>query len=112
LSDICCIQVYLLDCNFSSSYGFAGEEADFAAFEADYAVTGGVDSEVTAHSCTIAGALGGANLADYNLAGLDLLAAKQLNAYGCFWRYRRLLRVTYYFLVITRSSRATIWSSL
>jgi hypothetical protein len=70
----------LLDGNFGADNRFATKEADAALLESDDAVTGGMNGEVAADFSADAGALGHADLTDNNLAGLDFLAAEQLNA--------------------------------
>jgi hypothetical protein len=70
----------LLDSNFHARHAAARESADFAGLEGDDAVFGGVDGEVTAHFGAGTGTLGHADLADDDLAGLNFLAAKKLNA--------------------------------
>jgi hypothetical protein len=66
----------LLDCNFSSGDGAAGEEADAAGGELDDTIVGSVDGVVAAELGAFAGALGGTDLADDNLASFDGLATK------------------------------------
>lgn len=76
---------WLLNCNFSSSDGFTAEGADFAGFEVDDAVTGGVNREVAADFGADAATLGHADLANDNLAGFDLLATRNLDPEALAW---------------------------
>lgn len=70
----------LADSNFGPADALTGEAAEFAGRVRDDAVTGGMDGKVGTQHGTVAGALGQADLADDDLAGLDSLAAEELDA--------------------------------
>ena len=58
----------------------AGEMALFGLHEDNFAVDSGMNSEVAAHEGARAGELSSTGLADENLASLNLLATKTLDA--------------------------------
>jgi hypothetical protein len=74
------VTAWLLDSDFRTTNRFAGEVAESAGLESYDTVTCGVDGEVAAQLGAVAGALGEADLADDDLAGLNFLSAKQLDA--------------------------------
>jgi hypothetical protein len=61
--------------DFGTTNGFAGKPANLAGFEGDNAVFVGVYGVVAAQLGAGAGALGHADLANDNFAGLNFLAA-------------------------------------
>jgi hypothetical protein len=69
-----------LDSNFGAGDGTAAKQAETAGFVGHDTVTGGVDREVAANFGADAWPLGHTDLADNNLAGFDLFAAKQFDA--------------------------------
>lgn len=70
----------LFDGDFCAPDRLAGEALHFALLEGDDTVLCRVNGEVAAHEGAIAGDLGAADLTDDDLAGIDLLAAKTLDA--------------------------------
>lgn len=70
----------LFDGDFGAAGGAAAKQPDFAAGVFDYAVAGGVYGEIATQISAVTGSFGLSGLADDDLAVLDLLAAKQLDA--------------------------------
>ena len=75
----------LFDDDFGAAHGVAGKTAYAARLEGDDAVLGSMDGVISAELRAFAGALRHADLADNNLAGLDLLACIQLHAKALAW---------------------------
>lgn len=70
----------LLDGNLGAPDCLAGKGADSTLDELDHAVFIGVNGEVTASISAGTGDLSSADLANYHLAGIDLLSAETLDA--------------------------------
>lgn len=70
----------LLDGNLSAPDCLAGKGADSTLDELDYAIFIGVNGEVTASISAGTGDLSSADLANYHLAGINLLPAETLDA--------------------------------
>jgi hypothetical protein len=70
----------LFDSDFGATDAFAAKESDSAFAEFDYAIFGCMNREIAADKCADARTLGGAGLADDNLAGFDLLATGHFEA--------------------------------
>lgn len=70
----------LLDGNLGAPDCLAGKSADSTLDELDHAVFIGVNGEVAASISTGTGDLSSANLANYHLAGINLLPAETLDA--------------------------------